>query len=100
MALLSRASSFVSSIILKIFFLLELFLFLRLLLKFLGANPDTLVVDWIYRYSDIFVSPFNFIFHSIIWKGYLIEMVAISAMFGYAIVTFLILKLFGLLDRY
>ncbi len=99
MRMLSKVSSFASSVILKVFFLLELFLFLRLLLKFLGANPKTLVVDWIYRYSDAIVLPFNSIFHNFFWRGYLIEMVAVSAMVGYAIVIFVLLKLLGALDK-
>ena len=47
MMIFSKIHSFISSIILKVFCLLEFFLFLRLLLKFLGANPQPLVVDLI-----------------------------------------------------
>lgn len=76
--------------------LLEIFLFLRLLLKFLDANPQSLVVNLIYQYSDILVSPFNFIFPNFYWRGYSIETATISAMIGYALAVFIIFRLLRL----
>jgi len=84
----------ISNLIKKLFYLLELFLFLRLILKFFGASPKAIVVELIYQWSDFFVSPFYFIFKNIYWpKGYFIETATISAMVGYAILVYLILKL-------
>ncbi|MCX6761103.1 MAG: hypothetical protein NTZ84_03320 [Candidatus Nealsonbacteria bacterium] len=84
----------ISSIIKKILGLLELFLFLRLLLKFLGANSQTLVVGQIYKYSGILVYPFDFIFHDIYWpQGHIIEVSSIAAMIGYALAIFILFQL-------
>ncbi len=80
--------------------LLELFLFLRLAFKFLAANPESLVVNLVYRYSDILIGPFEFIFPDIYWpKGYLIELSTISAMLGYALLVFIIFQLLKLFSR-
>lgn len=92
--MISHLITMISNLIRKLFYLLELFLFLRLILKFVWANPKALVVKLIYQWSDFFVSPFNFIFKNIYWpKGYFIEAATISAMFGYAILVYVILKL-------
>jgi hypothetical protein len=76
-----------------------MFLFLRLLLKFLGANPEALAVDIIYRNSDILVSPFNFIFNDLFWQGRLIEISVISAMAGYAVAFFVLIRILRLFQR-
>lgn len=100
MLILTKIYSIISSLVKKLFFLVEFFLFLRLALKFLGANPETLVVNLIYKYSDIFVSPFNFIFPNIYWpKGYFVEITTISAMIGYALAVFIILQIMRLFFR-
>jgi len=99
MRILSSIYSLILSIISKLFWLLQLFLFLRLLLKFLGANPQALVASLIYKYSDILISPFSFIFRDIYWKGHLIEISVISAMIGYAITMFLIFRILRLFSR-
>jgi hypothetical protein len=91
MNILSKIPSFLSAVILKIFYLLEFFLFLRLLLKFAGANPMAIVVDLIYKYSFPLVYPFYFIFGDIHWKGHLLEAATLWAMIGYAVLTFIIL---------
>lgn len=84
-------------IVKRLLALTEVFLFLRLLLKFLGASPKALVVDLIYEYSDILVTPFNFIFPNIYWpQGYFIETATISAMIGYAIAVFILFRLLRL----
>lgn len=90
---LSHAYSLIERIINTVWGLLESLLFLRLVLKFLSANPNTTVVYYIYKYSDILVKPFNFIFPNIIWEGRPIDTVTISAMIGYAILVFLIFEI-------
>lgn len=99
MRILSSIYSSILSIISKLFWLFELFLFLRLVLKFLGANPQALVVGLIYKYSDIAISPFSFIFRDIYWKGHLIEISTVSAIVGYAIAMFIVFKIPRLLER-
>lgn len=94
MKILTNIYSLISSIIKKLLGLLEMFLFIRLLLKFLGANSQTLVVSQIYKYSNIFVSPFDFILHDIYWpEGHIIEVSSIAAMIGYALAIFIIFQL-------
>lgn len=97
MRIFSTIHSMIFYAIKRVFFLLEIFLFIRLLLKFLGANSKALTVEFIYQYTDILVSPFNFIFPNIyLPKGYLIETATISAMIGYAILLFIIFQVLRL----
>jgi hypothetical protein len=101
--LISRVLSTIFSLILflikKLFGLLEFFLFLRFSLKFFGANPKTLVVNYIYKGSEILVSPFNSIFPNVYWKGRLIDTTTISAMVGYAILVFLIFQILKIFSK-
>lgn len=84
----------ISDLIKKLFYLLEFFLFLRLILKFIGASPKALVVELIYKWSDFFISPFKFIFKNTYWpQDYFIETATISAMIGYAILVLVIFKI-------
>ena len=99
MRILTKIGSFISSVVSKLFSLLEFFLFLRLLLKFFWANPDTLVVKIIYKYSEILVSPFNSIFPNIYWRNYFIETSTIAAMIGYGIVVFVLFRLLRLFSQ-
>jgi hypothetical protein len=93
MKILSVFYSAIIFIIKRLFILTELFMFLRLVLKFLGANPETLVVGLIYKYSSVFVYPFLFIFPNSDWKGYMIEIATVSAIVGYGIMFFIIIQL-------
>jgi len=99
MRILSSVFSSSLSIVLKLFWLFELFLFLRLSLKFLGANPQTLAVNLVYEHSDVVVSPFVFIFRDIYWRDHLVEMSVISAIIGYAIAAFIVFKILRLFFR-
>ena len=100
MRILTKIYSLIFYITKRLLYLVEIFLFLRLLLKFLSANPQTLVVNLVYEYSDILVSPFNFIFPNIYWPaGYLIETATISAMIGYALAVFVIFRLLRLFSE-
>lgn len=92
--------SLIISLIRKIFGLLELFLFIRLLLKFLNANPKTLIVNLIYKWSDTLVYPFKNILPNTYWpEGYVIEIPTIAAMIGYAIAVFIIFQLLRLFSK-
>ncbi len=79
--------------------LAELLLFIRLFLKFTAANPDAPVVGLLYQLSDSLVSPFNPIFSNISIFNRLIEVPAISAMAGYAILMLIISRLWKLFTR-
>jgi hypothetical protein len=91
MSAFSKIPAFASAVILKVFYLLEFFLFLRLFLKFVGANQAAIVVEGLYNYSFPLVYPFYFMFEDIYWRGRLLEAATISAMIGYAIAAAVIL---------
>lgn len=93
-SMITHLITMISRLIKKLFLLLEVFLLLRLILKFLSASPRSLIVKLVYKWSNYLVSPFNFIFPNIYWpKDYFIEIATISAMVGYAILLFIVLKL-------
>ena len=93
-SMISHLITMISRLIKKLFFLLELFLLVRLIFKFLAASPRALIVKLVYKWSNFFVAPFNFIFKNIFWpKDHLIETATISAMVGYAILVYVVLKL-------
>jgi len=96
---LSKIYSMIFYVIKRLLGLVEIFLFLRLALKFFGANPKALVVDIIYQGSDIFISPFKFIFPNIYWNGKLIEITTLSAMAGYAILVYILFQLLRLFSK-
>jgi hypothetical protein len=83
----------------RILWVVELFLFLRLLLKFLGASSEAFAVNLIYKYSDILISPFRFIFQDTYWSGRIIELATISTMIGYVIFIFVVFKLLSVFSR-
>ncbi|MDD5145949.1 MAG: YggT family protein [Candidatus Pacebacteria bacterium] len=99
MKILSNFFSMIGSLIEKILSVFELFLFIRLLLNFLAANPGNFIVRAIYDYSSIFISPFNSIFHDIYWKGHLIEISTVLAMVAYAIAVQIVLILINSLSN-
>ena len=96
--IIKKITNVFERIIKRLLCILELFLFLRLLLKFLGASSEALVVNLIYKYSDTLISPFRFIFQDIYWNGSVIELATISAMIGYVILIFVIFKLLHILS--
>ena len=79
--------------------LVELLLFIRLFLKFADANPDAPVVGLLYQLSDSLVYPFSPIFSDIHIFNRLIEVPAISAMAGYAVLMLIISLLWELFTR-
>lgn len=83
----------------RLLWVVELFLFLRLSLKFLGASSEAIVVNLIYKYSDILISPFTSIFKDFYWNERIIETPTISAMIGYAIFIFVLFRLLRLFSR-
>ncbi|MBI4993540.1 YggT family protein [Candidatus Wolfebacteria bacterium] len=86
-----------SIIIKSINSLLEIFLGIRVVLKFFGASSKASIVDTIYKFSDLLISPFKSIFPNIYLTSGMIDMVAISAMIGYLILTFIIIKILQLI---
>jgi len=96
---MTKIYSLIERVIKRLLYLLELFLFLRLILKFFNASPKALVVNLIYTYSDILVSPFKFIFPNLYWRNYLIETATISATVGYIIAVYVLFQLLRLFAK-
>jgi hypothetical protein len=99
MRIITKTYFLIKGVIKKILSLVELLLFLRLILKFLNANPISPVVEAIYRLSSIFVSPFDFIFADVFWKGRIIETSTLSAMIGYVILIYAFFRILRLFSR-
>lgn len=93
MKIVTKLYSFISTVIKRILGLAEIFLFLRLLLKFLGANDTTPIVYYIYKYTNFLVAPFDYIFHDIYWQNRIIEVSSITAMIAYALAVFILFEL-------
>jgi hypothetical protein len=96
MRIIKRTYLIIKRIIKRILALAELFLFLRLLLKFLNANPVAPVVNFFYKYSEILIRPFKYIFTDAYWNGKLVETATLSAMIGYIILVFVLLRILNL----
>lgn len=77
--------------------ILEVLLAFRLILKLLGANPNSLFVSFIYSISKVFLVPFNAIFRSAAAQGIetkaVLEPGTIIAMIVYALIAWGIVKL-------
>ena len=99
-ALFWRVNSTVSSTIIKILLLAEIFLFLRLVLRYLGADPKAPIIGTFYEYTSVITFPFENIFPDVYWpEGMLIETATISAMVGYIIIVALLFQFFKLFTR-
>lgn len=74
--------------------LVEFLLGLRILLRLLGASPGTGFTEWLYSLTDQLIAPFSGIFPSYTLSGnYVIEFSALFAMFAYAVLGWLIIRL-------
>ena len=99
MRLLRKIRIIVERAVKNLLGLASLILLVRLVLKFLGASPKAFVVDLIYKYTDILLAPFEFIFQDIYFQNRIIETAVISAMIGYSILVFVVFKLLHLFSR-
>ena len=77
-----------------ILFIVELFLGLRLLLRFFGANAQADFVQWVYETSRPLIEPFIPMFPSPVIDGqFVLEFNTLFAMIIYALVGYLIQEL-------
>lgn len=91
---------FIFSFIKYVLGVVELVLLLRLTLKFLAASANALVVRMLYQATDALVFPFKGIFGNMYRAtGGIVDMSAVSAMIGYAIAAYLLIKLLRLLTN-
>ena len=85
-----------------LFGILELLLIIRILLLALGANSGNALVDGIYNITDPFVAPFIGVFninHVYPTGTSVIDVAAIVAMVGYAILALIIDSILRIDDR-
>ncbi len=74
-----------------VFGLIEVIIALRIILRFLGANPSTPFVRWINDASSSLIYPFQNIFPSpVLNGGFVLEMSAVIALVVYAIIAYII----------
>ncbi len=68
--------------------LAEVFLGLRVILRFFAANPDASFVHWVYASSDVLMQPFRGIFPTtVIGRDHVIDFSAIFAMVVYGLIA-------------
>lgn len=99
MAIIEKIHGGITYFLKRLFLLTEFFLFLRLILKFLNASGEAFAVKNLYKYTDILVWPFNFIFPNFYVSEKLIDMVTISAMVGYFLALIILLGILRLIFR-
>lgn len=68
--------------------LAEIFLGLRVILRFFAANPNTPFVDWIYKSSEALLQPFRGVFPTeVIGRNHVIDFSALFAMVVYGLLA-------------
>lgn len=91
---MERATAVLEGVVNFFIILVESFLGLRFLFKFLGANADNGFVEWLYRNSDGLLDPFRSIFPVEVIDGrYVVEFSTLFAMLAYALIGYLVLAL-------
>ncbi len=81
----------------------EAFFAFRLVFKFLGANPGSTFVSFIYTITGVFLAPFRGIFRSAVNQGIetksILEPTTIIAMIVYALIAYGIVSLIEILIK-
>lgn len=78
----------------------EILLAVRMLLRFLIANPQTIIVELLYRLTDIIATPFQGIFRDLVLSnGSVVDLSALSAMIGYPVIIYLFIALCELIMK-
>lgn len=89
---------FFSSFARYFFVLAELTLVLRIILRFLAASSEALIVNLLYKITDFIIVPFDFIFPNIFLDSdKVIDIVAISSAIGYLLLVAIIVKFINLI---
>lgn len=78
---------------------IEALIALRVLLKLIGANPNSFFASFIYSLTDLFLWPFAELTASPAYNGMVLEIPAIIAMFVIALATWLLTSLIWILFR-
>jgi hypothetical protein len=86
---------FVARIVHAIFAIIQALLAIRFLFVLFGASPASPFVSWLYDVTAQLVGPFFGAFPVLSLGGLLIELSTILAMIAYAIIGWLIIKIFS-----
>ncbi len=80
--------------------LFEVLLAIRLVLRFLDANPAAGIVDLVYKLTEVIILPFKGIFANIYLSGGgVLDTVTLSAMIGYPVIAYILVELLQLAAR-
>ena len=91
-------SRFIVTIVNLVFGVVEFMLAVRIVLELLGASAAAPFVAWVYIVTAGLATPFSGAFPS--WdlgQGYVLDLSAIFAMIGYAIIGWIVVRLLSLL---
>lgn len=78
----------------------EILFGIRVVLKFLEASPQAIIVELLYRVTDAVATPFRGIFRDfVLSNGSVIDLTALSAMVGYPIIVYLVIELLELVTK-
>ncbi len=86
----------VSRVINTVVGIAESLLAIRIVLKLLGASSASQFIAWYYDLTDRLVAPFTGAFPSFALGSFTIETASILAMLAYAVIGWLVIRLFAL----
>ncbi|MEO8395367.1 MAG: YggT family protein [Chloroflexota bacterium] len=87
----------ISGIIWLLFGVLDALIILRVVLKFIAANPTNDFSNFIYSFTNIFLSPFNSLIASPVIGNGVFEISSLVALVVYTLLAWLIVRLFRLI---
>lgn len=87
----------VASLVWVLLGILEAFIGLRILLKLIAANPSNPVANLVYSVSEVFLWPFRGLTTTPSFENIVLDIPAIIALFVYALVGWVIVRLVWLL---
>ena len=83
---------FVTRVVNGVFGIIEAFLALRLLLRFLNANPAAPFVAWVYNITNGLVEPFFGSFPVVMLGGFALDLSTVFAIIVYSIIGWLAIR--------
>lgn len=93
------AAGIISAITNFVIGIVEFLIGLRIVLKLLGANPQTPFVEWVYETSAPLLAPFEGMFPSpTLEGGFVLEVSALFALVIYALIGYLISEVLAYLE--
>lgn len=87
----------ISALVWLLFGVLNVLIVLRVVLKFIAANPASDFARIIYGITDIFLAPFNGLIASPVVGNGILEIPAIVALIVYTLLAWIIVRLFRIL---